>query len=270
MATKPFLKWAGGKRWLVEKATLDFPQYSGRYLEPFLGGAAVFFHLQPRNAILSDLNEQLIETYQALKDDWRLVQRYLREHQKYHSEKYYYRVRHSAPRSRFTRAALFLYLNRSCWNGLYRVNRQGQFNVPKGTKTAIILPEDDFEAVAASLANATLMTADFATCIEMAEAGDLLFVDPPYTTAHNFNGFIKYNQTIFSWDDQLRLRDCLVAAVKRGANVILTNAAHESIRQLYASIADEMHIISRLSVISGQNHGRGPANEFVIRMASQK
>ncbi len=123
MAT-PFLKWAGGKRWFVKNHADLFPKKDkiNCYFEPFLGSGAVFFHLEPKEAVLSDANPHLIECYQAIKDDWKLVLRYLQEHQRKHEKDYYYEIRSKNYHSRFKRAAKFIYLNRTCWNGLYREN----------------------------------------------------------------------------------------------------------------------------------------------------
>jgi len=259
----PFLKWAGGKRWLVQRHGDLFPKEYSRYIEPFLGGAAVFFHLRPENALLSDVNIELISTYQAIKSDWQSVIRALRVHQTRHSKKYYYEVRGTKPRALATRAARFLYLNRTCWNGLYRVNLLGKFNVPIGTKTKVLLDSDDFQEVAARLDGVSLESADFESSIDKAVAGDFVFVDPPYTVKHNNNGFLKYNDTIFLWKDQIRLRDALVRADSRGAKFLVTNANHKSVANLYADY--ERHALARASVISGPQHGRGSTEELIIR-----
>lgn len=131
---KPFLKWAGGKRWFVNHHAHLFPEFSGRYIEPFLGSGAVFFHLQPRVALLGDCNGDLIDTYQAIKDDWKLVVMQLRFYMQTHSTENYYIRRADNPESKVEQAARFIYLNCTCWNGLYRVNSQGRFNVPVGTR----------------------------------------------------------------------------------------------------------------------------------------
>lgn len=133
----------------------------------------------------------------------------------------------------FTRAARFIYLNRTCWNGLYRVNLNGEFNVPIGTKTEVIYEEDNFQEISELLSHAIIYQADFEELIDKASRNDLIFVDPPYTVRHNHNGFIKYNEKLFSWDDQERLFYSLNRAKKRGAIVVGTNAYHKCIRDLY-------------------------------------
>ncbi|MNV47783.1 Modification methylase DpnIIA [compost metagenome] len=161
------------------------------------------------------------------------------------------------------RAAQFLYLNRTCWNGLYRVNRKGEFNVPKGTKSTVVLPNDDFPAVSEALQSAALLCCDFEDAIRVAEAGDLVYIDPPYTVQHNFNGFLKYNEKIFSWHDQIRLRDAVVAASDRGARIVVSNAAHQSVVDLYAGVGT-MHVIQRSSKLAADSSRRGVVDEIMV------
>lgn len=259
----PFLKWAGGKRWLVNHRPNLFNTNFKRYIEPFLGSGAVFFHLQPANAILCDQNPSLIETYNAIKGDWARVLRELRKHQRSHSRAHYYAVRETKYRSRYTRAAQFIYLNRTCWNGLYRVNLSGEFNVPIGTKSNVLLDTDDFQRVSDLLSNSDLKVRDFEKTIDLAKSGDLIFADPPYTVKHNLNGFIKYNERLFGWDDQIRLHHALCHAQKRGARIILTNADHSSIRKLYKKHFC-LESVSRKSVLSGDKNYRGEVRELII------
>ena len=265
-APKPFIKWAGGKRWLVANTGFSIPDISGRYIEPFLGGAAVFFHTLPDTAILSDANPKLIATYQAVKDDWSAVYRELKKYVTSHDETFYYQERSRKRRSPHTLAAQFIYLNRTCFNGLYRENKLGQFNVPVGKKTSVLRPDDDFAAIADSLRGAELICQDFELTIAEARAGDFVFVDPPYTVAHNENGFIQYNQNIFSWSDQMRLRDSIEAALNRGAVVYMTNANHESIHELYEDLGNPL-ILPRASKISGSLSGRGSSTETLYQFS---
>lgn len=209
MKVLPFLKWAGGKRWFVESHSELIEIGPRRYIEPFLGSGAVFFSLDVRESLLSDSNKDLIEVYGAIRDDYKRVYKHLKLHHKNHSKDYYYKIRAFSPRTKYTRAARFIYLNRTCWNGLYRVNTLGKFNVPIGTKQNVILDTDDFEKVSNKLQNSQLVCADFEAVIDQAGPNDFLFVDPPYTVQHNYNGFVKYNEKIFSWEDQLRLKESL-------------------------------------------------------------
>lgn len=259
----PFLKWAGGKRWLTSSHPEVFHVPFSRYIEPFLGSGAVFFRIGPARAILSDKNRDLIATYQAVKDRPELVVRYLKEYQARHSSEYYYEVRSSRPRSRFRSAAKFIYLNRTCWNALYRVNLKGEFNVPVGTKSSVLLESDDFSMVSEMLQRADLIEADFEEIIDQCGIGDFLFVDPPYTVKHNLNGFVKYNEQIFSWNDQVRLREAIVRASARGAKFLMTNANHESVRELYAGQFDEQ-VLARHSIIAASSRRRERTTELLI------
>lgn len=262
--TPPFLKWAGGKRWLVEKHSELLDVDHERFIEPFLGSGAVFFSLKPKSAILCDKNERLIEAYTEIRDNWQGVVKHLKIHHRRHSKEYYYELRSRKTVNAATRAAQLIYLNRTCWNGLYRVNLEGRFNVPIGTKQNVILDTDDFSDVSRILENTTLLSGDFEQAISQARKGDFVFIDPPYTVKHNYNGFVKYNESIFSWEDQLRLRDSVTAAVSRGAKVLVTNACHESIRDIYEGVG-ELLVVDRASVIAGKAVARGRYEEMVIK-----
>lgn len=240
-----------------------FPSSYNRYIEPFLGSGAVFFSLRPKQAILSDTNKDLIDTYRSIQTDWKKVLKTLRKHHKNHCKEYYYMVRGSKPKAESSKAARFIYLNRTCWNGLYRVNLNGDFNVPIGTKSNVILETDNFAKVAQLLKNIQLEDANFEQIIDQSSKGDLLFVDPPYTVTHNNNGFIKYNENLFNWEDQVTLSKCLKRAKKRGANIITTNANNESIKKLYKS-SFKLLPISRKSLIAANSSNRGDFEELII------
>lgn len=259
----PFLKWAGGKRWLAGSTRLPIPETYERYIEPFLGGGAIFFHLRPERAILSDINDELIELYRVMRDTPLKLYQFLEEHQNLHSDTHYYQVRSQIPDNKIKRAARTLYLNRACWNGLYRVNLKGMFNVPKGTKNTIIFSNENFVEFSEILKKAEIISSDFEETIDKAEEGDFLFVDPPYTVKHNLNGFIKYNEKIFGWSDQIRLRDSLLRALHRGATVVVTNADHESVRELYKDFFDYREL-DRASILSGKKEGRGRTTEALF------
>jgi len=259
----PFLKWAGGKRWFVSGFNDLIPRNFDRYIEPFLGGGAVFFHLQPKVALLGDSNRELIETYSAIRNSWRNVLRYLHIHHRRHSRDYYYKIREKIPKTKAERAARFIYLNRTCWNGLYRVNLQGEFNVPIGSKMDVLYAEDDFRAISKLLKNVDLFSCDFEDLVDDARGGDLVFVDPPYTVRHNKNAFIKYNEKLFSWWDQERLYYAVKRAKKRGAKIIGTNAFHHSVKSLYKG-EFELKRLSRASSISSKNESRARYDELLI------
>ncbi|MBN9488194.1 MAG: Dam family site-specific DNA-(adenine-N6)-methyltransferase [Alphaproteobacteria bacterium] len=259
----PFLKWAGGKRWFAEHAREITPPNFDRYVEPFLGGGALYFHLRPQRALLADLNARLIETYVTLQSDWKKVRTILAWHQSRHSDQHYYAERSRERRTPHARAAQFIYLNRTCWNGLYRVNLAGQFNVPKGTKSSVLLDTDDFEETSRQLQGCILRCSDFGLILGECGKGDFVFVDPPYTVKHNVNGFVKYNETLFSWDDQVRLRDDVVEAATRGAKVLITNADHPSVRALYRGVGT-MRSVNRSSVLAADSSYRSKVSELVV------
>ncbi len=260
----PFLKWAGGKRWFVQACADLFPRTFRDYVEPFLGSGAVFFHIAPMRGLLSDRNVELIETYLAVRDEWEAVFDELSIHDQRHSETYYYKVRSQKPRTPARKAARFIYLNRTCWNGLYRVNKDGTFNVPVGTKENVVLPTDNFSGVSKQLAKVEIRACDYTDSILKAKSDDFLFVDPPYVTKRHNGAFIKYNERLFSWSDQVVLRDVLLEAKKKGVQILATNANNNLIRKLYENDFD-VSTISRASVISGENGGRGRCSELVIR-----
>jgi len=259
----PFLKWAGGKRWLANSSELQIPTAFNNYIEPFLGGAALFFHINPESAILSDLNGDLIEVYEVIKNNHAELESLLLLHHEFHSKEYYYSARAKVPSSTVERAARFIYLNRTCWNGLYRVNLKGTFNVPIGTKTAVCMDTDNFPEIARLLKNVTIRVSDFESTIAMAGESDFVFVDPPYTVKHNNNNFIKYNETIFGWKDQERLHAALLGAKERGAFILVTNADHECIRSLYSDFGSYSQV-SRHSVLAGKSNKRRPTTEALF------
>ncbi|WP_252717530.1 DNA adenine methylase [Acinetobacter soli] len=260
----PFLKWAGGKRWFVKSHLEAIPANFNKYLEPFLGGGSMFFAISPDRAILSDANTNLINCYRCLQTDPIKVNSLLANHHESHSKDYYYQVRSLQYEDQYERAAQFIYLNRTCWNALYRVNLKGQFNVPIGSKTKVLLDTDDFEKVSLVLSKAQLTACDFEKTIDQASKDDFIFVDPPYTVKHNNNGFVKYNETMFSWDDQIRLSISLRKAHQRGAKFLMTNAYHQSVIDLYQ---EDFHLlkVSRRSVIASESSRRGIYDELVVK-----
>lgn len=219
--------------------------------------------LKPHAALLSDSNEELVNVYVQIRDDWQSIQSRLRAHHNNHSRDYYYEMRSITPTEPLDRAARFLYLNRTCWNGLYRVNLNGQFNVPIGTKSQVLMGSDNFAAASRLLQRAVIRKLDFAEAIELVQENDLVYVDPPYTVNHNSNGFLKYNEKIFSWADQERLAKSVEAAAERGAQIIVSQADHQSIRDLYADIG-EITVVHRSSVLAADSSKRGLTTELLI------
>lgn len=260
----PFLKWAGGKRWFADRCLSMIPRHCVRYVEPFLGSGAMFFALRPIEALLSDLNPDLINCYRVIRDAPEEIVRRLTEYQHLHGKEYYYETRSARPADPVEQAARFIYLNRTCWNGLYRVNRKNEFNVPIGTKTRVVLPSDNFLQVSRLLSGVDVLQQDFEVTLDNSHAGDFVFVDPPYTVKHNLNGFLKYNDRIFSWSDQIRLRDAVVRSAQRGASVLVTNANHASIREIYNGVGRQQ-VVERASVLAASAAHRIPVEELIIQ-----
>jgi len=260
----PFLKWPGGKRWLTSKYCDCFPKQYNQYYEPFLGGGAIFFFLQPTHATLSDVNEKLIVLYKVIRDNCSELAKSMRMHQKSHCKEYYYKTRCAYFDDPVQSASQFLYLNRMCYNGMYRVNKAGQFNVPIGTKQNCIYDIDQFTAYSALLKGVELEVADFSVIVNRARESDLVFIDPPYTIALNQNSFIKYNDRLFTWDDQDRLLKALCTARDRGAYVMGTNANYDMLKTMYLAHGFHVKVVERFSVISSKADKRKRQEELLI------
>lgn len=264
ISLSPFLKWAGGKRWFVQKHADLFPKTYNRYIEPFLGGGSVFFHLQPTQSILGDTNPDVIAAYHSIKQDWKALMRSLRYHDRNHSDEHYYSVRGRNPSKTISRASRMLYLNRTCFNGIYRVNHRGEFNVPRGTKDTVIMETDKFDEISRLLKGTDIRLADFEVLVDEAGSGDFVFADPPYTVRHNLNGFVKYNEKLFSWQDQERLVAALIRARDRGVQVLSTNANHSSVRELYRDKGFRLITTSHFSSISASAENRKQFEELIV------
>jgi DNA adenine methylase len=257
----PLFRWPGGKRWLVPTLLRILPREYGRYFEPFFGAGALFFAARPTSAVISDVNGDLMACYAALRQDHARVAYLL---QGLGDDKdSYYKIRASVPEDVFERAARTIHLTAHAFNGIYRVNRSGAFNVPYGGRR---YPELGSEANLArygiALQAAQIASGDFASALEQASTGDLAYLDPPYTVAHESNGFLKYNDRIFSWADQQRLATVARELASRGCYVIVSNAYHESIRDLYRGF--NAFPVGRVSVMAADASRRGAIREYVI------
>jgi DNA adenine methylase len=229
---EPVLKWAGGKRWLAPILVPSLAdELSGTYYEPFVGSAAVFACLKPTKAVLSDINDALVSTLVVIRDAPNELQRHVWRWS--NSRDCYERVRGSRPHSAVGRAARFLFLNRTCWGGLYRSNRLGEFNVPFGDSKRVICRREQLRKFSKLLCSADLQTSDFEQQIARAGRGDVVYADPPYTTKGANNGFVRYNEKLFSWDDQVRLANVCKRAAHRGAFVVVSGLWHEALLELY-------------------------------------
>lgn len=258
------LRWAGGKRWLLGTliSLVEDREISG-YHEPFLGGASVFLGLREfPSAFLRDSNAELVATYRAIRDHPNEIADLV--HTYSNDSKTYYKVRASRPEGKAEQAARFLYLNHTSFNGIYRVNLAGVYNVPFGRRPAPQIPTaEHLRHVSKRLKQARLDSGDFEKSIERVERGHLVFLDPPYTVAHNHNGFVKYNQRLFSFEDQERLSSLIDEIKDREAYYILANAAHESIASLFDK-GDTLIETRRRNVIGGANAPRGSATEYLF------
>lgn len=263
---EPFLKWPGGKRWLVARLIeLVGETKFRRYFEPFAGGAALYFALQPRRAVLSDINADLINTYiQVKRHAPAIIERLKRLSV---DEETYYNVRAEEPKARLDRAVRFLYLNRTAFGGIYRLNRQGRFNVPfgGGQRTPSVLWERELLPPAARvLRHAELVVGDFEVVLKEAGSGDLVYCDPTYTVSHSDNGFIRYNESNFRWEDQKRLAEVCLDLRSRGATVIVSNASHPAVSSVFK--APETHVFSRPSTVCPQAGSRRTVQEHVFML----
>lgn len=231
------------------------------YHEPFLGGAAVYFFLKPTSSYLSDLNPELVNTYEAVKDDVEKVIKELRTYK--NTAKNYYRLREHQYRSDYKRAAKFIYLNQTSFNGIYRVNLNGEYNVPFGYRAKNFFDPDNLRLVSEALKNTVFDKGDFDIVRKKLRKNDLVFLDPPYTVTHNNNGFIKYNQKLFSLDDQYRLSRLIDFIKQSGSYYILTNAAHKTIEEVFEK-GDRKLYLKRASLIGGVNAKRGHYSEVIF------
>jgi len=229
---KPFLKWAGGKRWIAPVIAKAIPSESKNYFEPFLGGASLFFTILPEQAYLGDMNQRLIETYTTVRDYPEAILQKVTSWPV--NKKFYYTLRSTEYKNDVDRAAQFIYLNKTCWNGLYRVNKQGEFNVPYGKRIARnAFDEQNFLQASQALKKADIIAGDFQDLLSQAASGDFIYLDPPYTVLHSSNGFKQYNEKIFSWKDQIRLAEVANESVNKGCFVIVSNSNHNDVVQLY-------------------------------------
>lgn len=249
---------------MIAKYQHIFPAEYNHYYEPFLGGGSAFFFLMPKYATISDINDELINAYRIMARNPSMLRTHLIQHQEHHSTDYYYLIRGNIPNNDVERAARFIYLNRTCFNGMYRVNRLGEFNVPIGTKKQFIDDVGKFEEYAELLRNVNIRKQDFYDAIRDADHGDFIFADPPYTIAHNQNSFIKYNEKLFSWKDQKRLLNALTKARDRGTMIISTNAYYPELQKMYEDNLFYTQSLHRFSSISGLMIGRGTQEELLI------
>jgi DNA adenine methylase len=266
---RPFVKWVGGKTQLLAELFRLLPERFGDYHEPFMGGGAVFFGLSRHGALdgrrvsLSDVNRELVATYQAIRDDVSSVIRALSAHA--YDKDHYYAVRGEDPwrLGAAARAARLVFLNRSGFNGLYRVNRRGEFNVPFGRyDNPRIVDEENLLAVSRALSAATVEHRDFETVIDRAEKGDLVYFDPPYVPVSATASFVGYAQGGFDMEAQERLGDVVDTLARRGVSVLLSNSDVPWMHTRYKQYRVE-RVLARRNVNSRAS-SRGPVGEVVV------
>jgi DNA adenine methylase len=239
-----------------------------RHVEPFVGGGALFFSRRPGRALLTDINPTLVATYSAIRDDVEGVITALRGLAGRHSKESYYRVRERYNQGRRVsaskRAAMFIYLNKTCFNGLHRVNRKGEFNVPVGSyKNPRILNEDGLRAASRALKDAQLKCAPFDALLENAKPGDFIYFDPPYEPVSQTASFTSYARDGFSQEDQIRLRDVYKALDRRGCKLMLSNSDVSFIRRLYGNF--NIDTVAAPRAINCDAKKRGKVSELIVR-----
>ncbi|MGB8331281.1 MAG: DNA adenine methylase [Polyangiales bacterium] len=266
----PFVKWAGGKGRLLSQLRPLLPPgvEQMRHVEPFVGGGALFFSRRPARALLTDINPALVATYDAIRDDVDGVIEALRELADRHCKESYYRTRERYNEggrvSVSKRAAMFIYLNKTCFNGLHRVNRKGEFNVPVGSyKNPRILNEDALRVASQALEGAQLRCAPFDALLEHAKPGDFIYFDPPYEPVSPTASFTSYSRGGFSREDQTRLRDVYQALDRRGCKLMLSNSDVSFIRRLYRDF--EIDLVAAPRAINCDARKRGKVSEIVVR-----
>lgn len=269
MATKiretvPPIKWAGGKRQLLSQFHPLFPSHYQKYLEPFVGGGSVFFYLQPPRSVLIDNNQELINFYHVLQDSVENLLLDLEKHE--NTPEYFYEIREKDPKklSAIERASRFLYLNRTSYNGLWRVNRQGKFNAPFGRyKNPKIKNEPLLRRASDCLQKAEIIWGDFTSVLEHAAVGDFIYFDPPYHPLSSTANFTSYTSDSFSAHDQKRLAEIFRLLDKKGCLLMLSNSDTAFIKELYRGY--NTTLVSARRAINSKGNKRGAVSEIVIR-----
>lgn len=267
-----FIKWAGGKQQLLEQFQPLFPKEFNRYFEPFLGSGAVALHLMQeypdKEFILSDINEELINAYNVIKSDLKELIELLKKHkEEYHknAKEYYYKIRDELDLNKLSnteKAARFIFLNRTCWNGLYRVNSKNRFNVPMGDyKNREIVQEEKLKAIAELIKNTVIEVQNFVDILKHAKKDDFVYFDPPYYPLKK-ESFTTYSKDKFLEDEQKKLAEVFRELDKRGCKVMLSNSDTEFIRELYKDFNIETVRATRR--INSKADGRGEINEVVV------
>jgi DNA adenine methylase len=264
IAARPFLKWAGGKGRLIQQYTNFFPKGYKTYYEPFLGGGAIFFHLQPQQAVLTDINPALVNVYRCVRNDVEAVIALLAQYQQQHSKDYYYHMRSNPGSTPIEKAARLIYLNKTCFNGLYRENSKGEFNVPFGQyKNPRVCHPDLLRDASIALQTAAVDVRSFEAVLEVAKTPeDFVYFDPPYHPLSATSCFTTYSRHAFNQHDQVRLRDIFVELARRQVKVMLSNSDCDFVRELYRDF--DIYSITATRAINCHADRRGKITEVLV------
>lgn len=260
---KPFLKWAGGKSQLISELSKYTPLYFNKYIEPFIGGGAFFFYLNPLKSVISDSNEELIITYKAVQNHVDDLIKVLETYK--NDEAFFYKIRETDPNnlSNIERASRLIFLNKTCFNGLYRVNKKGQFNVPYGKRNGDFLNKESLLNASEFLQNTVIQLSDYTNTLKNhAEKNDFIFLDPPYYPVGKYSDFKRYTKEFFYHEDHIQLKNEFDRLVQLGCHVILTNSDHPFILDLYKDY--QIKIIDTKRLISSNPETRNGKDIIVI------
>ncbi len=267
----PVLKWVGGKRQLLPEIETYIPNNFSTYYEPFFGGGAVLFHIQPAKALVNDINEELINLYKVIKDNVEQLIQDLEKHE--NTAEYFYKIRQLdrdkqeySKLSNIQRASRIHYLNKTCYNGLFRVNQQGEFNTPFGRyKNPNYVNEETLRAVNLyfNKSNITYKCGDFEEAVKGIRKGSFVYFDPPYDPVSDSANFIGYDKGGFSRDEQVRLKNLCDKLNKRGVKFLLSNSATEFILDLYKKY--KIEIVQAKRSINSHGDKRGDVDELLVR-----
>ncbi|MCC6520770.1 DNA adenine methylase [Candidatus Nomurabacteria bacterium] len=272
---KPFVKWVGGKRQLLKQFRKlglyppeGFDASKNTYFEPFVGGGAVFFDLLPQKAMLSDMNKELVTTYNVIKNNVEELIQSLKKHK--HNKEYFLKIRAQKVQnlSEVEIASRFIFLNRTCFNGMYRVNSSGEFNVPFGdNKNPLICDEENLRKVSLALKKVSIKHQDYKAVLQKAKKGDFIYFDPPYYPVSKTASFTGYTKDAFLDKEQIELRDTFFELHKRGCFVMLSNSDTPFINKIYSELKDKkitINIVEAGRAINSKGTGRGKITEVLV------
>ena len=273
---QPFVKWAGGKRGLLKQILPLFPKEFNSYYEPFVGGGAVFFELfsrgllKDKRVILSDINKELINTYKVIRDTPCKLIKELEKYKKQHNKEFYYKIRELDRKEDFSKlsnlekATRFIYLNKTCFNGLYRVNKKGYFNTPIGSyKNPNIADKDVILSASEALQDIEILHQPFNKILKYANRDDLVYFDPPYYPLNDTSNFTSYNSNCFLEDEQFELFEVFDALTDRGVKLVQSNSDTDFIKDLYKKY--DIQIVNANRFINSKSNNRGKITEVLIR-----